>query len=188
MLATSVDLEVRSLAQLYRDRADAENGSDELKIQWGWGGFTTRDLTHCRHMARPIAPIYRYHEHGGIESSLASRKTRREGQHLLSERNRQQRSRWMPDGPNTTALTGASHSTIYVGVEISLKSWIVGVHCPDASAGSVSIHTLAAADTPGTHRVGAGAGGQGARRLSAGDADVRGGVRGVLAGPRYRAP
>ena len=26
VLATSVDLEVRSLAQLYRDRADAENG------------------------------------------------------------------------------------------------------------------------------------------------------------------
>ena len=41
------------------------------------------------------------------------------------------------------------HSTIYVAVEISLKSWIVGVHCPDASGGSVSIHTLAAADTAG---------------------------------------
>ena len=31
VLATSLDLEVRSVAQLYRDRADAENGFDELK-------------------------------------------------------------------------------------------------------------------------------------------------------------
>ncbi len=58
VLATSLDLEVRSVAQLYRDRADAENGFDELKNQWGWGGFTTRDLTRCRHMARLIALIY----------------------------------------------------------------------------------------------------------------------------------
>ena len=58
VLATALDLEVRSVAQLYRDRADAENGFDELKNQWGWGGFTTRDLTRCRHMARLIALIY----------------------------------------------------------------------------------------------------------------------------------
>lgn len=42
----------------HRDRADAENGFDELKNQWGWAGFTTRDLKRCRHMARLIAPIY----------------------------------------------------------------------------------------------------------------------------------
>ena len=60
VLATSLDLEIRSLAQLYRDRADAENGFDELKNQWGWGGFTTRDLTRCRHMARLIALIYNW--------------------------------------------------------------------------------------------------------------------------------
>ncbi len=53
VLATSLDLEVRSLAQ-YRDRADAENGFDELKNQWSWGGFTTRDLKRCQHMARLI--------------------------------------------------------------------------------------------------------------------------------------
>ncbi len=57
VLATSLDLEIRSLARLYRDRADAENGFDELKNQWGWGGFTTRDLTRCRHMARLVALI-----------------------------------------------------------------------------------------------------------------------------------
>ena len=60
VLATSLDLEVRSVAQLYRDRADAENGFDELKNQWGWGGFTTRDLKRCQHMARLIALIYNW--------------------------------------------------------------------------------------------------------------------------------
>ena len=57
---TSLDLEVHSLAQLYRDRADAENGFDELKNQWGWGGFTTRDLKRCQHIVRLIALTYNW--------------------------------------------------------------------------------------------------------------------------------
>ena len=32
-----------SFGQLYRDRADGENIFDELKNQWGWGGFVTQD-------------------------------------------------------------------------------------------------------------------------------------------------
>ncbi len=60
VLATSLNLEVRSIAQLYRDRADAENAFDELKNQWGWGGFTTRDLKRCQHMARLIALTYNW--------------------------------------------------------------------------------------------------------------------------------
>lgn len=44
VLVTNTDYEVLSLGQLYRDRADAENAFDELKNQWGWGGFTTHDL------------------------------------------------------------------------------------------------------------------------------------------------
>lgn len=32
------------MAQLYRDQADAENGFDELKNQWGWGGFTSQNM------------------------------------------------------------------------------------------------------------------------------------------------
>ena len=60
VLATSLDLEVLSVAQLYRDRADAENGFDELKNQWGWGGFTTRDLKRCQHMARLVGLIYNW--------------------------------------------------------------------------------------------------------------------------------
>src|SRR5574337_1484407 len=46
-----------ALAQLYRDRADAEHTFDELKNQWGWGGFTTQELTRCRLMARMVALI-----------------------------------------------------------------------------------------------------------------------------------
>ena len=43
-LVTSLDSEILTLGQLYRDRADCENAFDELKNHWGWGGFTTQDL------------------------------------------------------------------------------------------------------------------------------------------------
>jgi hypothetical protein len=39
VLVTHTDYAIVSLAQLYRDRADAENAFDELKNQWGWGGL-----------------------------------------------------------------------------------------------------------------------------------------------------
>ena len=58
VLVTSTAHEILALAQLYRDRADAENNFDELKNQWGWGGFTTHDLARCRLMARMVALIY----------------------------------------------------------------------------------------------------------------------------------
>ena len=51
-LVTSLDSEILTLGQLYRDRADSENTFDELKNQWGWGGFTTHDLKRCRLLAR----------------------------------------------------------------------------------------------------------------------------------------
>lgn len=51
---------VLTLAQLYRDRADAENNFDELKNQWGWGGFTTNDLARCQLMARMVALVYNW--------------------------------------------------------------------------------------------------------------------------------
>ena len=60
VLVTSLDEEVLTLAQLYRDRADSENPFDELKNQWGWAGFTTRDLARCQLMARFIALIYNW--------------------------------------------------------------------------------------------------------------------------------
>ena len=60
VLVTSTPHEVLTLAQLYRDRADAENNFDELKNQWGWGGFTTQDLACCRLMARMVALVYNW--------------------------------------------------------------------------------------------------------------------------------
>jgi len=58
VLATSLDEELVSFGQLYRDRGDSENIFDELKNQWGWGGFVTQDLARCRLAARMIALFY----------------------------------------------------------------------------------------------------------------------------------
>ena len=60
MLVTALNDEVRSIAQHYRDRADSENNFDELKNQWGWGGFTTQDQKRCQLMARITALIYNW--------------------------------------------------------------------------------------------------------------------------------
>jgi len=60
VLVTSLDAEILSVAQLYRDRADCENGFDELKNQWGWGGFTTRDLARCKLAAQTVALVYNW--------------------------------------------------------------------------------------------------------------------------------
>ena len=60
VLVTNLDHEILSLGQLYRDRADAENTFDELKNQWGWGGFTTHDLHRCQLSARGVALIYNW--------------------------------------------------------------------------------------------------------------------------------
>ena len=49
---------VVSFGQLYRDSGDSENIFDELKNQWGWGGFVTQDLARCRLAARMIALFY----------------------------------------------------------------------------------------------------------------------------------
>lgn len=60
VLVTSLTNEVLSIAQLYRDRAEAENIFDELKNQWGWTGFTTHDLQRCQILARIIGLIYNW--------------------------------------------------------------------------------------------------------------------------------
>jgi hypothetical protein len=57
---TNTSYEILSLGQLYRDRADAENAFDELKNQWGWGGYTTHDLHRCQLAARAVALIYNW--------------------------------------------------------------------------------------------------------------------------------
>jgi hypothetical protein len=60
VLVTSLPHEIRTVAQLYRDRADSENTFDELKNQWGWGGFTTQDLKRCRFNASAVALVYNW--------------------------------------------------------------------------------------------------------------------------------
>jgi hypothetical protein len=60
VLVTNSGYVLESMAQLYRDRADAENGFDELKNQWGWGGFTTQDIERCQTSARAVALIYNW--------------------------------------------------------------------------------------------------------------------------------
>jgi hypothetical protein len=59
-LVTSMSDEILTLGQLYRDRADCENAFDELKNQWGWGGFTTHDLKRCRLLAGTVALVYNW--------------------------------------------------------------------------------------------------------------------------------
>jgi hypothetical protein len=60
MLITTLETEIFTIAQLYRDRATSENHFDELKRQWGWGGFVTQDLKRSQIMARLIAQIYNW--------------------------------------------------------------------------------------------------------------------------------
>jgi Transposase DDE domain group 1 len=60
VLVTSLASEILSIGQLYRDRADCENGFDELKNHWGWGGFTTHDLKRCRLMAAAVALVFNW--------------------------------------------------------------------------------------------------------------------------------
>ncbi len=57
VLATNATYELAAIGQLYRDRCDCENGFDELKNQWGWGGFTTQDMHRSQIAARAVALV-----------------------------------------------------------------------------------------------------------------------------------
>jgi len=60
VLVTSLEEEALTVAACYCDRADCENNFDELKNQWGWGGFTTKDMKRCRLMAGLVALCYNW--------------------------------------------------------------------------------------------------------------------------------
>lgn len=60
VLVTNAAYDLDAIGQLYRDRADCENGFDELKNQWGWGGYTTQDLERCNLSARAVGLIYNW--------------------------------------------------------------------------------------------------------------------------------
>ena len=100
VLVTSRDDSIVTIAQLYRDRADAENVFDELKNHWGWGGFTSRRLSACQLSARMTAQVYNWwsifvrlaspeHHREAVTSrplllNSIVRETRSGGQRLLS--------------------------------------------------------------------------------------------------------
>ncbi|MFN7483280.1 MAG: IS1380 family transposase [Betaproteobacteria bacterium] len=60
VLATNTEYDIAAIGQLYRDRCDCENGFDELKNQWGWGGFTTQDMHRSQVTARAVALVYNW--------------------------------------------------------------------------------------------------------------------------------
>ena len=60
VFVTDLEYPLESIAQLYRDRADAENAFDELNNQWGLGGFTTQDINRCQTVARACALVYNW--------------------------------------------------------------------------------------------------------------------------------
>jgi hypothetical protein len=60
VLVCNTQYELENIGQLYRDRADCENGFDEIKNQWGWGGYSTHDIERCALSARAVALIYNW--------------------------------------------------------------------------------------------------------------------------------
>ena len=60
VLVTNAAYDFTAIGQLYRDRCDCENGFDELKNQWGWGGFTTHDMHRSQITARAVALVYNW--------------------------------------------------------------------------------------------------------------------------------
>ena len=126
VLVTNLRSEVLSLGQLYRDRADAENAFDELKNQWGWGGFTTQDLHRCRLSARAVALIYNW---WSLFVRLAHPQSRREAissrPWLLTSIGR----RTEHAGQTTITITaqhayGDKARTALLNVSALLKTWL----------------------------------------------------------------
>ena len=60
VLVCDTPYKLEYMGQLYRDRADCENGFDEIKNQWGWGGYSTHDIERCALSARAVALVYNW--------------------------------------------------------------------------------------------------------------------------------
>jgi Transposase DDE domain len=60
VLVTDLDCPIESVAQMYRERANAENAFDKLQKQCGLSGFTTQDTKRCQTMARACASVYNW--------------------------------------------------------------------------------------------------------------------------------
>ena len=53
----------------------------------------------------------------------------------------------MPPSSDIVAPVGAEHNTLYVAIEISRKSWVIGIKSPASER--ISLHSLGAADVVG---------------------------------------
>lgn len=60
ILVTNTKLSLAEMGSSYRQRGDCENAYDELKNQWGWGGYTTRCLFRSAVAARLVALVYNW--------------------------------------------------------------------------------------------------------------------------------
>ena len=60
VLVTDLEDDLLTIFYHYRDRADSENNFDEMKNQWGWGGYTTRDIKSCQFISRMIALVFNW--------------------------------------------------------------------------------------------------------------------------------
>jgi len=64
VLVCDTPYKLENMGQLYRDRADCRmwqtRGFDEIKNQWGWGGYSTHDIERCALSARAVALIYKW--------------------------------------------------------------------------------------------------------------------------------
>jgi hypothetical protein len=58
VLATNASYDLAAIRQLYRDRFRCESGFDELKNQWGWGGFTTQEMHRSQVTARAVVLVF----------------------------------------------------------------------------------------------------------------------------------
>ena len=66
VLVSNAAYGLAQIGQLYRDRADCvdlgfcQNGFDEIKNQWGWGGYSTQDIDRCALSAKAVALVYNW--------------------------------------------------------------------------------------------------------------------------------
>jgi len=59
-VVTNSSYALESMAQLYRDRADAESGFDDLKNQWSWPADDPEDVEYNRMLRRAVDPVERW--------------------------------------------------------------------------------------------------------------------------------
>ena len=98
VLVTNLECELISVIQHYRDRADSENVFDELKNQWGWGGYTTQELKTSKYMSRIVALVYnwwnlfvRLASPDGYQEAITSRPLLLSGVGRLTQSSRQKK-------------------------------------------------------------------------------------------------